>query len=175
MSTCVLGLSGVKMLQIRDNLVGPVIASGLSFWVSPINSIMHRHCKFHLLFNCRRWRRGAPSQWPWIWQHNCFDCFVSLWVSRNGTNFQLEPSFLFLVFLWLPSLHDWGRWCQHFFFSFSLPYYWRELDLEAILCLGSFNSVLPDLWVFSHLGLAVSDICWAEGRSTAYHCTTPGV
>jgi len=31
MSTCVLGLSGVKMLQIRDNLVGPVIASGLSF------------------------------------------------------------------------------------------------------------------------------------------------
>lgn len=37
--------------------------------------------------------------------------FVSLWLSRNGTNFQLVPTFRFLLFLWILSLHDRGNCC----------------------------------------------------------------
>lgn len=75
MSACVLGLSGAKILQISDNSGRPITASGLSFWVLHINSNTRRHCWFHLLFHYRQWWRGAPSQWPWVWQHNCFDWF----------------------------------------------------------------------------------------------------
>lgn len=74
-SACALGLSEAKILQISDNSGRPIIASGLSFLVSPINSNAHRHCWFHLLFHYKQWQRGAPSQWPWVRQHNCFDWF----------------------------------------------------------------------------------------------------